>query len=167
MVVTSHYIRRQFSQLQHFSTPRLTQALSRLDRMTSSRPLMSFRFGITSLLIVTASTIICLTQYRKFVGSASIAGGVVRMNMNQGYIDRACSEYPFFVQRFIGPTGGGMPLSEHAHFSITVPAAIFICLTQLAFWCVVIACARLVIQRTMATISNKAQAFEKNESRRG
>jgi len=31
MVVTSHCVRRQFSQLQHFHTPRLTQALSRFN----------------------------------------------------------------------------------------------------------------------------------------
>ena len=46
MVVTSHYIRRQFSQTEHFHTPRLTRALYSLGYM--------LRFNLKSLLTIVA-----------------------------------------------------------------------------------------------------------------
>ena len=71
MVVTSHCIRQQISQTVHFSTPRLTRALSRFGMP---------KFSITFLLVVVSVVAVGICSYQAWQHSTAYAVTKKRLN---------------------------------------------------------------------------------------
>ena len=91
------------------------------------------RFSLSFVLLLIA-TFACLFQYARFIGGARVRGGKVDLVMTDEYIQQACSDHPLLIQRLVGPTGGGIPLQEHAHLSIYIHhillfSFVYLCIT--------------------------------------
>ena len=96
------------------------------------------RYKLSALFLVITILAVCLSAWRRYVtpnlGGIRIDGRNIELMMTDQYIQRACSDDPYYVQSLLGPTRGGVPLLDHAHIWIPlhlplVAMAILVCVT--------------------------------------